>query len=146
MRKKGATTISLTRGILGQCAQKQQVIHIPDIHQNPFVEPVSDGLQRNGKPVSSHAAMLVGPMLVESSRGDDKWGGQELMGVVQLLEKKRRSPDGATQSSEFTADEQNLFQQLLTVCSHAGSRTIKVQQLSAQLAGSPYNVQALLFG
>jgi len=146
MRKKGATTISLTRGILGQCAQKQQVIHIPDIHQNPFVEPVSDGLQRNGKPVSSHAAMLVGPMLVESSRGDDKWGGQELMGVVQLLEKKRRSPDGATQSSEFTTDEQNLFQQLLTVCSHAGSRTIKVQQLSAQLAGSPYNVQALLFG
>ena len=24
--------------------------------------------------VNSHAAMLVGPMLVESSRGDDKWG------------------------------------------------------------------------
>jgi len=146
VRKKGATTISMTKGILGQCAQKQQVVHIPDIHQNPFVEPVTDGLQRNGKPVNSHAAMLVGPMLVESSRGDDRSGGQELMGVVQLLEKKRRSPDGATQSSDFTADEQALFQQLLTVCSHAGSRTIKVQQLSAQLAGSPHNVQALLFG
>lgn len=142
MRKKGTTTINMTKGILGQCAQKQQVINIPDIHQNPFVDPITDGLQRNGRPVGKHAAMLVGPMLVESSERS----GQELLGVVQLLEKKRRAADGSTQPSEFLPDEQHLFNQLLTVCSHAGSRTIKVQQLSAQLSGSPYNVQALLFG
>jgi len=144
MRKKGTTTINMTKGILGQCAQKQQVICVADIHQNPFVDVVADGLQRNGRPVGKHAAMLVGPMLVESLR--DERSGQELLGVVQLLEKKRRGADGSTQPSEFLPDEQQLFNQLLTVCSHAGSRTMKVQQLSAQLAGTPYNVQALLFG
>lgn len=142
MRKKGTTTISITKGILGQCAQKKQVINIPDIHQNPFVDPIADGLQRNGRPVNTHAAMLVGPMLVEAS--SDR--GHELLGVVQLLEKKRRAIDGSTQPSDFTPDEQQLFNQLLTVCSHAGSRTIKVQQLTAQIAQTPDNVQALLFG
>eukprot|EP00913_Durusdinium_trenchii_P031844 g29822.t1 len=140
MRKKGTTTISITKGILGQCAQKKQVINIPDIHQNPFVDPIADGLQRNGRPVNTHAAMwgLTDAELIR--------GGHELLGVVQLLEKKRRAIDGSTQPSDFTPDEQQLFNQLLTVCSHAGSRTIKVQQLTAQIAQTPDNVQALLFG
>lgn len=105
MRKKGTTSINMTKGILGQCAHKQQVINIPDIHQNPFVDPIADGLQRKGRPVGKHAAMLVGPVLVESSERS----GQELLGVVQLLEKKRRAADGSTQPSEFLPDEQHLF-------------------------------------
>eukprot|EP00440_Ansanella_granifera_P071233 gb/GFBE01077313.1/.p1 GENE.gb/GFBE01077313.1/~~gb/GFBE01077313.1/.p1 ORF type:complete len:654 (+),score=142.17 gb/GFBE01077313.1/:1-1962(+) len=142
MRRKGAVSIPVTKGILGQCAMKRQVVNVPDISQNPYVDPIVDGLQRSGRPVGTNASMLVGPMLVDSTREEK---GGDLVGLVQLLEKKRRNQqDGSTQSSDFTVDEQTLFQQLLVVCSHAGSRTIKVQQLSAQLNGVDANLYALL--
>jgi len=140
--------VSIAKGIMGQVVQKQQVIHVPDITANPNVDPLTDGLQRSGKPVSSHAAMLVGPMLVDAGRTDSEGqSGQDLLGVVQILEKKRRNHiDGSTQTSEFTEDEQKLFQQLLVVGASAGARTVKVQQLQAQLAGTPHKMSALLSG
>jgi len=148
MRRKGCTVVSIAKGIMGQVVQKQQVIHVPDITANPNVDPLTDGLQRSGKPVSSHAAMLVGPMLVDAGRTDSEGqSGQDLLGVVQILEKKRRNHiDGSTQTSEFTEDEQKLFQQLLVVGASAGARTVKVQQLQAQLAGTPHKMSALLSG
>mmetsp|Transcript_66796 Transcript_66796/g.118245 ORF Transcript_66796/g.118245 Transcript_66796/m.118245 type:complete len:605 (+) Transcript_66796:44-1858(+) len=148
MRRKGCATIGITKGIMGQVVQKQQVIHVADIRSNPNVDPVADGLQRTGKPVASHAAMLVGPMLVDASRTDaGGQTGQDLVGIVQLLEKKRKNTiNGSIQISEFSEQEQQLFQQLLFVCANAGARTIKVQMLQAQLAGTPHKLQALLSG
>eukprot|EP00930_Biecheleria_cincta_P020039 TRINITY_DN15145_c0_g1_i3.p1 TRINITY_DN15145_c0_g1~~TRINITY_DN15145_c0_g1_i3.p1 ORF type:complete len:660 (+),score=99.58 TRINITY_DN15145_c0_g1_i3:42-1982(+) len=146
MGRKGCLSISISKGILGQCVQKRQVVNVNDVTTNPYVDPISDGLQRSGKPVVAHAAMLVGPMIVENSQSEERIGS-ELVGVVQLLEKKKRSTiDGSIQISEFTPEEQMLFSQLLSVCSNAGARTIMVQQLQAKLTNTAHSLTALLSG
>lgn len=147
MGRKGCLSISITKGILGQCVQKRQVVNVNDVTTNPYVDPISDGLQRSGKPVVAHAAMLVGPLIVDNSSAEEGKLGSELVGVVQLLEKKKRSTiDGSIQISEFTPEEQMLFSQLLSVCSNAGARTIKVQQLEAKLTNTSHSLSALLSG
>ncbi|CAE8709242.1 unnamed protein product [Polarella glacialis] len=65
MRKKGCVSSSISKGIVGQCAQKHQTFNVDDISLNPYIDPIADGLTRTGRPVGHHASMLVGPMIVD---------------------------------------------------------------------------------
>merc|ERR1719221_1275119 len=102
------------------------MIHVPQISQEPHVDPQADGLQRGGKPVSAQASMLVGPMLVDDDQVSQ--GRNRLVGVVQLLERKK-----GFDAAGFTYEEQELFQLLLGTCTQAAKKTLKVQELTARL-------------
>lgn len=160
MRRKGVMHLSLDKGVVGLCAKRQALIHVPNISQHPYIDATADGLHRTGKAVAMDAAMLCGPLVVDS---DD--GGQ-MIGVVQLLERtktektktnaqtttKRGANTGSTRSSEsageFSAEDQGLFQHLLRVCAHAAWRTYKVHDLSVAIAsgGQSMGLERLLSG
>jgi len=142
MRRKDYMALSVEKGVVGLCAKRKAVVCVPNISQHPFVDAVADGLQRSGRPVAANSAMLCGPLLVEADEGSEGGG---LLGVVQLLERKKKNGGGAL-GSEFSPEEQELFQQLLQVFAHAGWRTLKVQELAAKLEGSPATMSRLLMG
>merc|ERR1711920_1069413 len=98
MRRKECMSFGLDKGIVGLCAKRQQVMHIANISQHPYVDAAADGLQRTGRPVGSHAAMLCGPLLIDSDEavGHD---GSNLLGVVQLLERKKKATGAAAEAS-----------------------------------------------
>lgn len=153
VRKKEPTVFGLDKGIVGLTARKLQIMNVASISQSPYVDNAADGLQRAGKPVSANASMLCGPLL-----GDPERAGapQELLGVVQLLERRRPTPNarsepggtsgGGAPSGEFTAEEQNLFSRLLPVCAYSAWRIWKVQELTGLLEGTPTTLSRLLSG
>merc|ERR1719336_866318 len=112
VRRKEPTAFGLEKGIVGLSARKMQVMHIASISQNPYVDPAADGLQRTGRPVGANASMLCGPLLGDSDHGG--LGESTLLGVVQLLEKRRKTSSEGTAntstSGEFSQEEQSLFQ------------------------------------
>lgn len=143
MRRKGVHNVRLDKGVVGLCAKRQAVIHVANISQHPYIDAAADGLQRSGRPVGADAAMLCGPLIVDYDEGG------KLIGVVQLLERRKKSSGVGEQelSSEFSNEEQSLFQQLLRVCAHAAWRTYKVQDLSAQVStGQPTGLARMLAG
>lgn len=159
MRKKGCMAIPITKGIVGQCAQKRQMMFVNDLASNPWVDAVADGLQTTRQSAAGHSGMLVGPMLVDETEPSspvssqaranvvsESTEGSALFGVVQLLEQKKGRANTDGSAGGFQHEELVLFQQLLRVCAYAGSRTLKVQQLSAQLAGQTWSMQRLLSG
>ena len=70
MRKKEPTAFRMNSGVIGLCAQRQEVMHVPNISKQSAVDPVVDGLRRAGRPVSSNAAMVVGPLVVAAEDAD----------------------------------------------------------------------------
>lgn len=142
MRRKDYQSLSIDKGVVGLCAKKKTVISVSNISQHPYVDAVADGLQRSGRPVAANSAMLCGPLHVEADEGIDQGG---LLGVVQLLERKKKLANSAM-GSEFSSEEQSLFQQLLQVFAHAGWRALKAQELQAKLEGAPATLARLLMG
>jgi len=142
MGRKGLSRLSLEKGVVGLCAKRQQVVHVTNISHHPYIDAAADGLQRSGRPISSEASTLVGPLVIESVEG------ARLVGVVQLLERKKvknAAPESA-QGEEFTSEEQSLFNQLLRVCAQAAWRTLRVQQLTAQVNNDPSGLEHMLAG
>jgi hypothetical protein len=135
-RKRDCTAIGIDKGIVGLCARKQQLIHVASLHQDHHVDAQADGLQRSGRPVSMQASMLVGPLLLDSDQVSQ--GRNRLVGVVQLLERKKSS-DGA-----FSQEEQELFQLLLGACTQAARKTLKVQELGNKLEEVPSSLTRML--
>lgn len=140
MKRKGLSRISLDKGVVGLCAKRQQLVHVANISHHPYIDAAADGLQRSGRPISSEASMLIGPLVIENV------DGARLVGVVQLLE-RRKAKGPATEtakSEEFSAEEQSLFNQLLRVCAQAAWRTYKVEELTAQVNNTPVSWEILL--
>jgi len=129
-RRKECMAISQDKGIVGLCARRKEVLHIPNVSLHPYVDVVADGLQRQGKQIGAHAAMLCGPMVVDYDEGS------RLVGVVQLMErtKVKRASKGDDMRTDFTAEEEQLFTQLLRVLAHCALRTLKVQAMALQLS------------
>lgn len=141
MRRKGLLRLGLDKGVVGVCAKRQQVIHVANISHHPYIDAAADGLQRAGRPVSSEASMLIGPLVIENVEG------ARLIGVVQLLERRKDKKDsGPTKDEEFSAEEQSLFNQLLRVCAQVAWRTYKVQELTAQVNNAPMSLADMLAG
>eukprot|EP00929_Paragymnodinium_shiwhaense_P038617 TRINITY_DN20390_c0_g1_i1.p1 TRINITY_DN20390_c0_g1~~TRINITY_DN20390_c0_g1_i1.p1 ORF type:complete len:832 (-),score=168.50 TRINITY_DN20390_c0_g1_i1:64-2559(-) len=132
-RRKECMSINPDKGIVGLCVRRSMVVHVPNISQNPYVDVVADGLERNGRQVGAQAAMLCGPMVVDYDEGS------RLIGVVQLLErtKVKRSKGEAAESNkeknEFTNEDEMIFKQLLRVLAHCALRTLQVQELATQM-------------
>jgi len=141
MQRKGVSKLSLEKGVVGLCARKQIVVHVASISQHPYIDAIADGLQRPGQPIPGEASMLVGPLVVDSV------DGPKLVGIVQLLE-RRKQKSGVTEmnASEFSAEEQNLFTQLLRVCSQVAWRIHKVQELTCQVNNVPSGLIRMLAG
>lgn len=142
MRRKGVSKLPLDKGVVGLCAKRQAVVHVANISHHPYIDATADGLQRTGRPVAAEAAMLVGPLVIESVEGS------RLVGVVQLLERQKKNGpvDVAEKDDGFSAEEQNLFTQLLRVCAQAAWRTYKVQELTAQVNNSQTGLMQMLSG
>jgi GAF domain-containing protein len=152
MKRKGVSKVRLDKGVVGICAKRQLqsppppnmgVVHVSNISHHPYMDSAADGLQRSGRPISADAAMLLGPLVVEQPEG------VRLVGVVQLLERKKKHTHGATDQGldGFSYEEQNLFQQILRICGHVAWRTYKVQDLAAQVnGGQPVGLAHLLAG
>lgn len=142
MRRKGVANVRLDKGVVGLCAKRQAVIHVANISHHPYIDAAADGLQRTGRPVGADAAMLCGPLIVDYDEGG------KLIGVVQLLERRKKTNMGEQEyNSEFSNEEQSLFQQLLRVCAHAAWRTFRVQDLSAQVStGQSVSLARMLAG
>lgn len=142
MRRKGVSKLPLDKGVVGLCAKRQAVVHVANISHHPYIDAIADGLQRTGRPVAAEAAMLVGPLVIESVEGS------RLVGVVQLLERQKKNTpaDVADKDDGFSAEEQNLFTQLLRVCAQAAWRTYKVQELTAQVNNSQTGLMQMLSG
>mmetsp|Transcript_56336 Transcript_56336/g.98396 ORF Transcript_56336/g.98396 Transcript_56336/m.98396 type:complete len:644 (-) Transcript_56336:34-1965(-) len=142
-RRKGVHNVRLDKGVVGLCAKRQAVIHVANISHHPYIDAAADGLQRTGRPVGADAAMLCGPLIVDYDEGG------KLIGVVQLLERRKKNANMGEQeyNSEFSNEEQSLFQQLLRVCAHAAWRTYRVQDLSAQVStGQSVGLARMLAG
>jgi GAF domain-containing protein len=144
MKRKGVSRLSMDKGVVGLCAKRQAVIHVANISHYPYMDAAADGLQRTGRPISAEASMLVGPLVIEQA------AGVRLVGVVQLLERKKRitsnSPD-AEPGNDFSTEDQELFKQILPVCANVAWRTFRVQDLEAQAAeGKPAGMAHLLAG
>jgi len=144
-RRKECLQLSLDKGIVGLVARRQQVQHVSDISQHPYVDALADGLERSGKPINPQAEMLCGPMVVDFDAGG------KLVGVVQLLDRvkvKRNAAKapGSDSSKEWGLEDQKLFQQLLKVCAHCAWRTMQVQTLSAQSEGTPGGLARMIAG
>jgi len=122
MKQKGVSRIGLDKGVVGLCAKRQAIVHVANISHHPYMDTYADGLLRGGRPVGADAAMLVGPLVVEYVEGN------RLLGIVQLLERKKN--DGSKASSEFSAEEQNLFSHILRVLACVVWRTYQVQEIS----------------
>jgi GAF domain-containing protein len=132
MRRKGLSRLSLDKGVIGLCAKRQQVVHVSNISHHPYIDAAADGLQRSGRPISGDASMLVGPFIIEHVEGP------RLIGIVQLLERRRKKRRSGTEkdalmNEDFSLEEQSLFQQLLRVCAQAAWRTYTVQELTAKV-------------
>lgn len=140
MNQKGITRLRLDKGVVGLCAKKQTLIHVANIAQHPYIDSAADGLLRTGQRVPSGASMLAGPMLVDSSNGP------KLVGVVQLLEKRKQKSGMAEVDSDFSTEEQNLFSQLLRVCSAVAYRIYTVQDLTCQVNDVPSGLTRMLAG
>lgn len=144
MKRKGVSRLRLDKGVVGLCAKRQTVVHVSNISHHPYMDAAADGLQRSGRPISADSAMLVGPLVIEQA------AGTRLVGVVQLLERKKKtkdSPPDIEDSNDFTDEEESLFQQILRVCAHVAWRTYKAQDLEAQLiGGQPASLAQLLAG
>lgn len=138
VRGRSAIAIRIDKGIVGLCARRQQLVHVPNVAHHPYVDAVADGLLRGGKPHVSNVSMLCGPMLV------DHEDGSRLVGVVQLIErtKKQGSEDG--DGVDFTPEEQSNFEHLLQICSHVVCKAIRVQELSAEVGGNPSSLDRIL--
>jgi uncharacterized protein YigA (DUF484 family) len=133
MKRKGVSRLCLDKGVVGHCATRQTLVNVSNISHHPYIDACADGLQRSGRPVASDAAMLVGPMVIETV------DGPRLVGLIQLLERKRQKsgkappPQGAQTGEEFTQDEVSLFTQLLRTSSQTAWRTLQVEELTAQV-------------
>eukprot|EP00747_Dinoflagellata_sp_TGD_P169020 gnl/TRDRNA2_/TRDRNA2_196839_c0_seq1.p1 gnl/TRDRNA2_/TRDRNA2_196839_c0~~gnl/TRDRNA2_/TRDRNA2_196839_c0_seq1.p1 ORF type:complete len:655 (+),score=111.92 gnl/TRDRNA2_/TRDRNA2_196839_c0_seq1:50-2014(+) len=140
MHRGSAMSIGIGRGVCGMCAKRQQVIHIANVSQHPYVDQIADGLHRPGKQIALDAAMLVGPLVLDSEEG------HQLLGVVQLLERTRKATNATEDElgTDFSIEDQSIFGQLLQVCAHAAWRTLKVQELHARLEGRPTDMANLL--
>jgi len=144
MKRTWVTKLSLEKGVVGLCAKRMAVVNVGNISHHPYIDAASDGLQRSGRPVSSEASMLVGPLVVDNVEEP------KLVGVVQLLERRRHKAvagekgRGDGHGEEFSSEEQTLFAQMLRVCAQAAWRTFKVQELTAQLSGSPATLESML--
>lgn len=145
-RRTGLAKLSIEKGVVGLCAKRMAVVNVANISHHPYIDAAADGLQRSGRPVSSEASMLVGPLVVDNVEEP------KLVGVVQLLERRRHKAvagergRGDGHGEEFTAEEQTLFAQMLRVCAQAAWRTFKVQELTAQMNGSPAGLVHMLAG
>uniref|UniRef100_A0A7S4VC91 GAF domain-containing protein n=1 Tax=Alexandrium monilatum TaxID=311494 RepID=A0A7S4VC91_9DINO len=138
MRRKDYLALSLDRGIVGLCAKKRAIVNVPNVSHHPFVDAMADGIQRSGRPVASNAPTMCGPLVVEADEGNETGG---FLGVVQLLERRKKVAEG-----EFSSQEQELFRQLLQVFAHVGWRALKTQELAARLEGNPTAMMRLLMG
>jgi len=150
MRTKTLTSLGLDRGAVGFCASKRTVLHIPNIALSPHIDSVADGLQRNsnsggrsGPPLPN--SMLCGPLVVGGDEARE--GDGILLGVVQVLEARRRqAPGGVASDSDMSEEEHKLFERLLRVFAYAGWRALKAQELSARCSGQPSHLSRLLMG
>jgi hypothetical protein len=143
MRRKGLSRLGLDKGVVGLCSKRQQVIHVSNISHHPYIDAAADGLQRSGRPISSEASMLVGPLVVENVEGP------RLVGIVQLLERRKEKKEavgGVGKDEEFSPEEQGLFNQLLRVCAQVAWRVYQVQELTAEKSGNPMSLAQMLAG
>merc|ERR1711865_1331327 len=147
MKRKGIARVGLDKGVVGLCATRQTVVHVGNISHHPYIDAGADGLQRTGRPVSTEASMLCGPLVIDSVEGS------RLVGVIQLLERRKpkagAAPDkvslnAGNNSEEFSSEELSLFTQLLRVCAQAAWRTYKVQELTAQVGNIPCGLVHML--
>lgn len=144
LRRKECVEIPIDRGVVGRCAKRRAAMHVSNVSSHPYVDAVADGLRRSGQQAAmSDAAMLCGPMLLEDGAPDSS-----LLGVVQLLQRAKHSTtdSSAPVSRDFSTEEQGLFQHIVRVCAYAAWRTIRIQQLEAQLAGDTATVATMLSG
>lgn len=153
--RQESASFSLDKGVVGLVSRKLQVLHIPDISKNAFVDHFADGMQRPGRPMDSHASMLLGPLVFEPPVGSG--GKTRLLGVVQVMERRRRPPaaqvgiGGASPDAisgptygEFTSEEQSLFGIMLRILAVVVLKIWKAQELSAKHEGSPCSLAYLL--
>lgn len=156
--RRHLTRFSTKDGIVGRCVRKQAVFHLDRITASPFISETADGVDLNGR--HGEINMLAGPMVARFADGT-----AHIIGVLQLLEKRRRPPDdplGALERSEptggggasgtwprkgpekarasgicdpFTPEDEDFFAELLRILGLAAQRTVQVQQAGGMGAG-----------
>jgi len=157
----GRRTISRfpLEGCVGRCVRYRQVIHVESVAKFPHISEHADGLDLSD---THDVNMLCGPMVAKAA--DDSW---QVVGVLQLIEKKRRSDsdahvDGAAGEApspglarrgvceEFTEEDQDFFGSLLRPLGQAAQRTMRAQLYGEPASGSAesaaMNIERLLSG
>lgn len=144
--------ISARDGVVGRCVRKEQIYKVERIMTCPHVNEAADGVDLAGR--SGDVNMLVGPMVANLS--DET---TQVMGVLQLMEKKQRTDADATimraaantgagplpsareahnlarksalkpSCEAFTAEDEHFFSELLKILGLAAFRTMQAQVL-----------------
>mmetsp|Transcript_9792 Transcript_9792/g.17706 ORF Transcript_9792/g.17706 Transcript_9792/m.17706 type:complete len:630 (-) Transcript_9792:24-1913(-) len=140
LRRKGFCKASIHEGIVGLCARRRQPIHVSDTLYHPYFSGEVDLQQATSeKRLKKNTAMLCAPLMLDTT---EKGAGEaQLLGVVQLLERKRQSGSDAT---GFTEEEEVLFERLLEISSHVLWRLYKAEEAAAKLSGQPSDLEQLL--
>mmetsp|Transcript_8844 Transcript_8844/g.19718 ORF Transcript_8844/g.19718 Transcript_8844/m.19718 type:complete len:618 (-) Transcript_8844:9-1862(-) len=138
LRRKGFSKATIQEGIVGLCARRRQPIHVSDTLHHPYFSSAVDLQQATSeKRLKKNTAMLCAPLMLDTSeRGDS-----QLLGVVQLLERRRQSGSDAT---GFTEEEEVLFERLLEISSHVLWRLYKAEEAAAKMSGQPSSLEQLL--
>lgn len=118
-RQKSCQFFTLDRGVVGHCARRRQIVHVPNVGHHPFVDAVADGTK--ARTIHPEAGMLCGPLVA------DHRDGTRLVGVVQLLD--RDDERGEADAGAFTREEEGLFQRLVAITAAAAWRVWQAQQL-----------------
>lgn len=84
--RRSLTRFSVRHGVVGRCARKQAVVHLERVMASPFISETADGVDINGR--EGEVNMLAGPMVARFADGSS-----QVVGVLQLLDKKRRPLD-----------------------------------------------------
>merc|ERR1711920_883597 len=93
--RRNITRIPVQQGIIGRCARKKQIFKLDRIVSSPFVSESADGVDVHKM---GEVNMMVGPLLAHM--GDDD---TRVMGVLQLVDKKRASENCPTVSGTASA-------------------------------------------
>lgn len=155
-KRKECTFFDVYKGIVGTCARKKELVHIPDLAKHEQADVIADGLLKGGAPIGARAACLCGPMMVPAedlicltgeTAGSFSPGEQRLLGVVQLIERvkpQKVTSAGVFMPGAFSPEDREYFKQLLEVCSSAALKVMQVQQLELAGAGLAGGIVRLL--
>jgi len=132
-RRKNAQKFAL-KGIVGLAVRKKQVMRVPRISANPYIDVEVDGLDRFGR-LHPEAAMLAAPLLHEQ---DDQC---KVVGVVQLMDKRKKQGLGPV---PFDDDDEVLLKRMGNIIGTAAHLSTEVRRLKTKGAGTDLGLASML--